>query len=200
MRMRLLPSRTDTRIQVQIQNAHHYWDTQGDFRLPRSGSWWRGWLNHQARRLLDNWMGNAFSPPRNEGAGRQPIASRLQMDQMLFGDEKRHSFDTSSAGRREKPVNRNMDLFLIRNGGQVSSSDASKPLLRHACWQLRGRGSADRLVGQNPTHKDSSQVWDLGIWLLSPIPESWMFFNKRNGAICSKLALASRSLSLKIAM
>lgn len=65
-------------------STHRYWSVQGDFRLPRSSSWWRGWLNHQARRLLDNWMGNAFYPPRNEGAGRQPITSLLQMDQMLF--------------------------------------------------------------------------------------------------------------------
>lgn len=105
-----------------------------------------------------------------------------------FGDEKRHSFDTSSAGRREKTANRNMDLFLIRNGGQVSWWDVLNPLLCHACWQIRRRGkekgrrgSADRFVGQNPTHKDSSQVWDLGIWLLSQIPEAGCFSIKEMG-------------------
>lgn len=121
-----------------------------------------------------------------------------------FEDEKRHSFDTSSAGRREKPVNKNMELFLIRNGGQVSWSDVLNPLLCHACWQIRhrvkkdGRGITDRLVGQNPTHKDSSQVWDLGTWLLSQIPEAGCF--SINEAICSKLALVPRSLSLRTAM
>lgn len=100
---------------------------------------------------------------------------------------KRHAFDTSSAGRREKPVNRNMDLFLIRNEEQVSWSDVLNPLSCHACWQIRhrvkkeGKESADRLVGQNPTHKDSSQMWELGIWLLSQIPEAGCFSIKEWG-------------------
>lgn len=41
-------------------------------------------MNHQARGLLEHWIGDAFYLPRNEGAGREPTASLLQMDQMLF--------------------------------------------------------------------------------------------------------------------
>lgn len=52
-----------------------------------------------------------------------------------FGDEKRHSFDTSSAGRREKPVNGNIDLFSIRNRKQISQWDVVNSLLCHVCLQ-----------------------------------------------------------------
>lgn len=41
-------------------------------------------MNHQARELLDNCIGEAFYLPRNEGTGTEPTASLLRMDQMLF--------------------------------------------------------------------------------------------------------------------
>lgn len=84
MRVWFLSCEVVVKIQGNVLSNHYYWSVQGDFRIPRTGSWWSGWMNHQARGLLVNWIGDAFCLPRNDGAGRKLTASLLQMNQMLF--------------------------------------------------------------------------------------------------------------------
>lgn len=71
-----------------------------------------GWLNHQGSGLLDNWMGDAFHCPRNEGVGREPRARLLQNGPDAILENRKDILLTLAAWKEQrKPVNRDTDSF-----------------------------------------------------------------------------------------
>lgn len=104
-----------------------------------------------------------------------------------FGDEKRHSFDTSRQGRGEKPVNGNIYLFSIRNRMQMSQWNVVNPVMSclpaEVCRvkEKRCRGKWRQVCwAESSSQRRQPKVRPWSMTVVSD-PWNWMFFNKEMG-------------------
>lgn len=83
-----------------VKQSFLLWSVQGDFGIPRTGSWWSGQMNHQAGDL-DNWIGDAFYLPRNEVLAESLLLACFKWTRCYFGDEQK-TFSWHWQHREEK--------------------------------------------------------------------------------------------------